>query len=191
MHETIIEIINGMLAPGIMISACGLLLLGMNNKYSLVVNRIRTLNTELRQLSGNDLSRKQNILAQVPLLIVRMKLIRNAVWFYTIGIAMFIFSVFSIGVHFLLNQNFVINIFLISFFVIALIAVLLGIFHAAKEVRLGFEILKIETKDILWIKLKIINIFGFLVITITEIIKKPLNYCLMAFYIFLFITNLS
>jgi len=149
MHETIIEIINGMLAPGIMISACGLLLLGMNNKYSLVVNRIRTLNTELRQLSGNDLSRKQNILAQVPLLIVRMKLIRNAVWFYTIGIAMFIFSVFSIGVHFLLNQNFVINIFLISFFVIALIAVLLGIFHAAKEVRLGFEILKIETKDIL------------------------------------------
>jgi len=149
MHETIIEIINGMLAPGIMISACGLLLLGMNNKYSLVVNRIRTLNTELRQLSGNDLSRKQNILAQVPLLIVRMKLIIYAVWFYTIAIAMFIFSVFSIGVHFLLNQNFVINIFLISFFVIALIAVLLGIFHAAKEVRLGFEILKIETKDIL------------------------------------------
>lgn len=43
---SIVEVIQLMLAPGLMISACGLLLLGMNNKYSLVVNRIRLLNEE-------------------------------------------------------------------------------------------------------------------------------------------------
>ncbi len=42
-------LIQIMLAPGLMISACGLLLLGMNNKYSLVVNRIRLLNEERRK----------------------------------------------------------------------------------------------------------------------------------------------
>ena len=44
MDSSIVMLIQGMLAPGLMISACGLLLLGINNKYSLVVNRIRLLN---------------------------------------------------------------------------------------------------------------------------------------------------
>ena len=47
--SSIVQIIQLMLAPGLMISACGLLLLGMNNKYSLIVNRIRLLNEERRK----------------------------------------------------------------------------------------------------------------------------------------------
>ncbi len=35
--SSIVEIIQLMLAPGIMISACGLLLLGMNNKPRFVI----------------------------------------------------------------------------------------------------------------------------------------------------------
>ena len=49
---SIIEVIQLMLAPGIMISACGLLILGINNKYSMVVNRIRLLNEERRRILG-------------------------------------------------------------------------------------------------------------------------------------------
>lgn len=45
-----VSIIQLMLEPAVMISACGLLLLGMNNRYSLVVNRIRLLNEEKRRL---------------------------------------------------------------------------------------------------------------------------------------------
>jgi hypothetical protein len=149
MHETIIEIISGMLAPGIMISACGLLLLGMNNKYSLVVNRIRTLNTEFRTLDSSDNERRENVQIQLPLLIKRMKLIRNAVWLYTIAIAMFIFSIFTIGLYFFLGKTVLITGIGLSFFIIALLSVLVGIIHAAKEVWLGFDILTIETKNII------------------------------------------
>ncbi len=147
MNESIIELIKGMLAPSIMISACGLLLLGMNNKYSLVVNRIRTLNSEFRKLGEDDKERHDCILSQLPLLIDRMKIIRNAVWLYTIGIAMFIFSIFSIGLY-LLNKNAIgLTVLSISFFVIALLSVLIGVLYAAKEVRLGYRILRIETKN--------------------------------------------
>ena len=38
------------LAPGVMINACGLLLLGIGNKFSSVLNRIRVLNDEKRHL---------------------------------------------------------------------------------------------------------------------------------------------
>ena len=147
-NDTIIEIIKGMLAPGIMISACGLLLLGMNNKYSLVVNRIRTLNNELRLSENIEKERRKSILQQLPLLIERMRMIRNAVWLYTIGIAMFIFSIFSIGFYLLYSNLLITQILSISIFMIALISVLIGIFYAAREVRLGFNILRIETKNL-------------------------------------------
>ena len=54
MEMPIVQLIQGMLAPGLMISACGLLLLGMNNKYSLVVNRIRLLTEEKRRIFHQD-----------------------------------------------------------------------------------------------------------------------------------------
>ncbi len=50
MKASAIQIIRAMLAPGVMVSACGLLLLGMNSRYSLIVNRIRLLTQEGRQL---------------------------------------------------------------------------------------------------------------------------------------------
>jgi len=151
MNETIIEIIKGMLAPGIMISACGLLLLGMNNKYSLVVNRIRTLNNEFRQLNEDNRARRDCILTQLPLLIERMKIIRNAVWLYTIGIAMFIFSIFFLGIYLLNGKTLMSTISSLAFFIIALSSVFFGVLYAAKEVRLGYKILRIETKNILYI----------------------------------------
>jgi len=148
MQETIIDIIKGMLAPGIMISACGLLLLGMNNKYSLVINRIRTLNYEFRELNNNK-ARRDCILTQLPLLIKRMRLIKNAVWLYTIAIALFLFAIFCIGMC-LLEQNLIIyQIPAVILFVIALVAVLIGVLFAAQEVLLGYKILKIETRNIL------------------------------------------
>lgn len=149
MYENTIEIIQGMLAPGIMISACGLLLLGMNNKYSLVVNRIRTLNIEFRSLDKQNISRRESILNQLPLLIKRMKMIRNAVWLYTIGIALFIFSILSIGIFLVVSGAYIMTYISFGLFVLALLAVLLGIINAAKEVRLGYKILSIETRDIL------------------------------------------
>lgn len=152
MNERLIDIIKGMLAPGIMISACGLLLLGMNNKYSLVVNRIRILNDEFRDSEKNGKERRDSILLQLPLLIDRMKLIRNTVWLYTIGIAMFIFSIFSLGLYMFYKETVLFSITSFAFFNVAILFVLFGIFYAAKEVLLGYKILRIETKNIVYIE---------------------------------------
>ncbi|MBK8662836.1 MAG: DUF2721 domain-containing protein [Ignavibacteriales bacterium] len=60
--DQVASLIQAMLAPGIMISACGLLILGMNNKYSLVVNRIRTLNEEKRKFAKTADTKSSSIL---------------------------------------------------------------------------------------------------------------------------------
>ena len=93
--NNIVEVIQLMLAPGLMISACGLLLLGMNNKYSIVVNRIRVLNDEKRKLLVRsetalwDNVRLESITIQLEKLIYRVKLVKRAVQNYTIAVAFF------------------------------------------------------------------------------------------------------
>ncbi len=149
MELTIIEVIKGMLAPGIMISACGLLLLGMNNKYSMVVSRIRALNSEFRTLQIESTERRDCILVQLPLLMDRLKTIRNAVWFYTTAIGLFIFAILSLGLHFLTSGMEMTKTLALLFFILAMVAVFIGIMHAAREVLMAFRILRIETKNIL------------------------------------------
>jgi len=141
-----IEIIQAMLAPAIMISACGLLLLGMNNKYSLVINRIRTLNVEYRGLNEERNERKACIHSQLPHLENRMRMIKNTVWLYTIGIAMFIFTILSIGLYIYFDLEFLSE-FAMLVFVAGMLSVLVGIFYAAHEVRLGYQILEIELES--------------------------------------------
>jgi len=138
-----IEIIQAMMAPSIMISACGLLLLGMNNKYSLVINRIRSLNVELRGLGNQGEERKACIHTQLPHLENRMRMIKNTVWLYTIGIAMFIFTILGIGVYIYFGVELLSDISMILF-VTGMLSVLIGVFYAAHEVRLGYRILEIE-----------------------------------------------
>lgn len=147
-----VELIQLMLAPGLMISACGLLLLGMNNKYSLVVNRIRLLNDERRKiinkLNDKELNYQENIrLAsiskQLDSLIFRVKLVRNAVLAYTVAVALFILTSLLIGAEEILNISrfsFAISVL----FSLGMISVLIGVVFAAYETYKGYEIVKFE-----------------------------------------------
>ena len=142
-------LIQVMLAPGIMISACGLLLLGMNNKYSLVVNRIRLLKEEKRSSAYTEKSdnfRHGSIDLQVNMLFFRISLIRNAVFSYSVAVALFIIASVLIGVN-TINANLDLNSLLIGFFLAGMAFVLAGILFAAVEVWRGYKIVKIEIED--------------------------------------------
>ena len=153
METPIVQLIQGMLAPGLMISACGLLLLGMNNKYSLVVNRIRLLTEEKRKIFHQDKiddvdsNRLSNIELQISHLIGRISLVRNAVFSYSLAVALFIVSSVLIGI--------TINTFahrfdwlIVSFFYAGMFAVFVGIVFAAIEVWKGYRIVKIEISEV-------------------------------------------
>ena len=153
MKIPIVQLIQGMLAPGLMISACGLLLLGINNKYSLVVNRIRLLNEEKRKIFHQDKmdeadsDRLSNIELQISHLISRIGLVRNAVFSYSIGVALFIVSSVLIGVT-INSHPTAFNWLIVSFFYAGMFAVFIGIIFAAIEVWKGYRIIKIEISEI-------------------------------------------
>lgn len=142
-----------MLAPGIMISACGLLLLGMNNKYSLVVNRIRLLNEERRKLrteeekKTNKKKRHKSIEIQISKLSYRIYLIKNAVFSYSLAVAFFIISSLLIGLN-QMNSLTGLSWVVILTFLVGMLFVFAGIIFAAIEVWKGFKIVQIEIKDL-------------------------------------------
>lgn len=153
--SSIVQIIQLMLAPGIMISACGLLLLGMNNKYSLVVNRIRTLNEErrraLHKLGEQELSLQENvrfesITKQLERLTYRVGLVRNAVLSYTIAVALFVITSLLIGFSYLFDIT-KMNSFITVLFLLGMISVLAGVIFAAYETYKGYEIVKYEVES--------------------------------------------
>lgn len=155
MNYTVVELIQSMLAPGIMISACGLLLLGTNNKYSLVVSRIRTLDEEKRKLkiaeatsslSSAELSRSRNIEEQLQLFYRRIRFVRNAVLAYTVAVALFILTSVLIGLDFALETD--INHIALGGFLCGMLSVLTGSMFMAREIVWGFRIVSIEVKSV-------------------------------------------
>ena len=153
METPIVQLIQGMLAPGLMISACGLLLLGMNNKYSLVVNRIRLLNEEKRkvfhqeEIDENDSNRLSNIELQISHLIERISLVRNAVFSYSLAVALFIVSSVLIGLT-INSKTITFDWLIVAFFYAGMLAVFVGIVFAAIEVWKGYRIVKIEISEV-------------------------------------------
>jgi VIT1/CCC1 family predicted Fe2+/Mn2+ transporter len=151
---SIVQLIQLMLAPGLMISACGLLILGMNNKYSLVVNRIRLLNEEKRKFFSKagekdfkyeEDIRLQSLSMQLTDLIFRVKLVRNSVLAYTIAVAFFVITSLLIGLQFVLgNEN--LNILITVLFLLGMLLVLIGVIYAAYETKKGYEIINLEVK---------------------------------------------
>jgi hypothetical protein len=155
--DQVASLIQAMLAPGIMISACGLLILGMNNKYSLVVNRIRTLNEEKRKFAKTadtkefeyfDEMRLKSISMQLQSLYQRLYLVKNAVVCYSAGVAAFVVTSIWIGLGLIMTKTEFINFGILSliFFVIGMIIVLAGVIFAARESIKGFQIVGFELK---------------------------------------------
>jgi hypothetical protein len=144
-----------MLAPAVMMSACGLLLLGISNKYSAVTNRLRILNEERRrhhnkmnsekELDYFETTRLQSISRQLADLLNRLKLVRNVILFYVIGIFLFIFTSLLIGIDIFLNTKLT-DYFALATFISGLLSVGIGLVYSLTETLKGYKILELEIK---------------------------------------------
>lgn len=149
------EIIQTMLAPALMVSGCGLLLLSQNNKYSNVINRIRFLDEEKRRmlhtletngkLSIIEEKRKTCVELQTSKLFKRVRYVRNTVLCYTLAVGAFILSCLTLGVQVIQTIN--LSPVVLGLFMTGMIFVLLGVVFGVMESKTGFDIIKIEINE--------------------------------------------
>lgn len=147
---SVIQIIQLILAPAVMINACGLLLLATSNKYSSVLNRIRLLNDEKRKLfrkagdkNFEETQRLESIAKQLGHLMRRAKLVRDAVMCYTGAIALFILTSLLIGFSFLV-KGFESDSAEMITFLTGMVAILAGVIFSFLDAKRGYEIVQFD-----------------------------------------------
>ncbi|QYZ78868.1 DUF2721 domain-containing protein [Methanofollis formosanus] len=147
------DIIQTMLAPGLMISACGLLLLGMSNKYSVVLNRIRVLDEEKRVSLHDDPGRQGGedprfacVLAQLSELQIRARFERDAIVCYSGAVAFFVLTSLFIGFS-VLGGIEVLGLLTIASFLVGMLLVLAGVLLAGWEAVKGYRIICLDMQD--------------------------------------------
>jgi hypothetical protein len=99
--------IQAILAPAIMVSASGLLLLGLLNRYTVIMSRIRALSEERRRLlrtaapdggaATPESARLASVLKQLQDFVERIRLLRNAVVCQVVAVGCFVLSSLLIG----------------------------------------------------------------------------------------------
>jgi polyferredoxin len=149
---SVIQVIQLILAPGVMINACGLLLLGISNKFTSVLNRIRALTEEKRNLifkaTGREFypaenQRIESIERQVFGLLSRARLIRNAVFCYLLAVGLFVATSLFIGIDYFAYmpqlRYIILGTFLLGMIVV-FSAVILGVLDTMK----AYNIVKFE-----------------------------------------------
>lgn len=147
--------IQSMLAPALGISAVGLLLLGLNSRYSIIINRIRLLNEERRKylrllqqhdhLEYADNIRFMSISKQSTELLVRSRLVRNAILSLQAAIAMFVLASVTIGVNMFVATG-TMKVIPLWIFVAAMVSVFVGVLYAAREVYRSYKIVLLEVR---------------------------------------------
>ncbi|MBE0642577.1 MAG: DUF2721 domain-containing protein [Bacteroidetes bacterium] len=147
------QTIQAILTPALMISACGLLLLGLNNRYAIVISRIRILNDEKRRKLADpegidreyvDALRFESVLQQIPSLLTRANYLRRSLIFLWLGVIGYLVSsiLLGLGLFFGLNAA----AFAVWIFLLGLVSAAVGVVFALLDITLAFRVLKLEVE---------------------------------------------
>lgn len=158
MEDTLItgvEAIQAILAPALGISATALLLLSLQNRYSLVINRIRLLNEERRryslklveksELNYNENIRYMSVMNQIQKMLARCRDVRNSILFIQGSILLFVLTSVFIAVNLYVSSKFLRSLPLLIF-AAGMLFVLAGVLFSARDVLNSYKITEIEVK---------------------------------------------
>lgn len=149
---SIIQAIQLIIAPAVMINACGLLLLGISNRYTVILTRVRTLNEEKRRIvarlgdreaTSDDTIRLESIARQIDRLLVRAVYARNAVLSYLGGVGLFVLTSLLIGADFF-SGVLELRHAILTAFLAGIVAMMAGVIYGILDTRKAYEVIRYD-----------------------------------------------
>lgn len=154
---TAIQTIQAILAPAVMITGVALLLLTFTARHSALVNRIRLLDDEKRQLhkivrqskglDGMEELRLKSIENQLNLLLPRLAYVRNGMLCQMLAAMFFVLTSFSIGLGYFAVSTNLIQVAIHATFFLGMCLVLVGITFLALEIFVSYRVILVEVKE--------------------------------------------
>ncbi len=139
--SSVVQILSASIAPVIVISGVGLLLLSMTNRYGRAIDRARALMRELRQCESGGV-RFRLVEQQLRVTHRRARLLRASVIFGMCSIAfvsLMILSLFAEQV-FALHRDFL----ALPLFALSLIALVASMFYAIRDITVSLRALDLQ-----------------------------------------------
>jgi hypothetical protein len=139
-------LIQSMVTPAVMISACGLLLLSLTNKLGRIIDRIRDLNAEDRAMTEDNTSvRRVSVRTQIDQLVRRAVLVRGACGLLFIAVSVFVVTSLCIGLSALGR---VFTVLMLTSFVAGLVFVVWACVLAYMEMRASHQVVVEEIREL-------------------------------------------
>jgi len=148
--------IQDILAPAVMITGVALLLLTFNARHSALVNRIRLLDDEKRQLSKKSASKRldksesvrlRSIKNQLNLLLPRLVYVRNGMLCHLLAVMLFVLTSFSIGLERLPTPAGLTQTAISTTFTLGMVLVLVGVAFLALEIFVSYKVIVVEATE--------------------------------------------
>ena len=135
----LLVVLQTSLAPCVLISGVGLLVLSMTNRLGRPLDRIRALTTEIRLAEGEQ---KKVLLEEIDILYRRAKLLQMAVTFSVLSIFFVATIIFTIFVTVMFGAGLE-NLIVIQFSA-SLITLVISVILFVWDIQLGLNSIKIE-----------------------------------------------
>lgn len=151
------QTIQLIIAPGVLVTACVLVLNTILGRYASIGQLMRSLAHErldLLRSSDRDLflvERLQEIDRQFPLLIHRHRLLQNTAFFVYTAISILILSMLAIALSVAFNTGIIATLALILF-LLGTATLLAGVCLTTREIRLSHEAICYEVRQIVSLK---------------------------------------
>lgn len=155
---TATQTIQAILAPAVMITGVALLLLTLNTRHSTLVNRIRLLDDEERDLKKKlakmgDLDETENlrlrsIRDQLNLLLPRLSYVRNGMLCNLLAVIFFVLTSFSIGLQYFSVSTNAAQAMTNATFIAGMFLVLIGVTFLAIETYVSYKVILVEVKGV-------------------------------------------
>jgi len=130
------------ISPIVLISGVGLLLLSFTNRLGRVIDRARFLVKEIENGNQNEI-----IPIQIGILYKRGKILRTAITSIVITILVASLLILLLFLGYITNWN--MKLFFISFFIIAIISLIIAVMFFLADVTLTLKALKLQVKEVI------------------------------------------
>jgi len=140
--EQLIRILSASIAPVIVISGVGLLLLSMTNRYSRVTDLARDLLRDLESVVDQP-SRREKLSGQVQIIYRRARILRRAIIMASLCILLVTITVLSLFAGQVLGTGS--DYFSVPCFGLALVALLGSLYSFIRDLGISLKALELET----------------------------------------------
>lgn len=141
---SVVQILTASIAPVIVISGVGLLLLSISNRYGRAIDRVRLLARDMSE-SDPESARRRHLAEQLRLMIDRAHMLKRSMLYASVCIFFVTLTVLSLFAEHLLGLQR--DFLALPLFALCLVSLVVSMYYSIRDITVSLAALELEVSD--------------------------------------------